>query len=164
MKIRKAAERDIPHILEIYSIAKEYMKNEGNTTQWDENYPSIETIEEDIEKKRLYVIESEESVAAVFVFTLEKEEAYEKIDGEWHYDSPYAVIHRVAKDSSAHGITKLIYNYALEKIPYLRVDTHRDNITMRRALTKFGFTECGIVYYQRGGEKTERIAYDYHSL
>lgn len=165
MKIRKAVSSDITRIDEIYKIAKAYMNKEGNTTQWSDNYPSLQTIKDDLDKEWLYVVENdEERVVAVFVFTLIEEPSYRDIDGEWHYDERYGVIHRIASDGSGHGITKLIYSEALKTIPYLRVDTHRANKTMRAALKAFGFRECGKVYYTRDNERTERIAYDFNII
>lgn len=162
MKTRKAERRDITRIEEIYRAAKEYMVAEGNTTQWSRGYPSRETIEEDISNERLFVIECDGKVVAVFVFTLEEEPAYRKIEGAWNNEEKYAVIHRVASDGTVRGITKFIYTEALKCVPYIRVDTHEKNKTMRSALTRFGFKECGKVYYTRDGERTERLAYDYH--
>lgn len=162
MKTRKAERRDITRIEEIYRTAKEYMAAEGNTTQWSRGYPSRKTIEDDISKDRLFVIENDGRVVAVFVYTLEEEPAYREIEGSWNSEENYAVIHRVASDGSVKGITKFIYTEALKSIPYIRVDTHEKNKSMRAALTRFGFKECGKVYYTRDGERTERVAYDYH--
>ena len=44
MKIIKANETHIPEILEIYTKARKFMKENGNPTQWEEGYPSREKI------------------------------------------------------------------------------------------------------------------------
>ena len=38
--IRHAAESDLPRILEIYDIARQFMRQTGNMTQWVNGYPS----------------------------------------------------------------------------------------------------------------------------
>ena len=43
-------------------------------------------------------------------------------------------------------------------IDYLRCDTHEDNAPMRRALSSFGFRECGTITVANG---TQRVAYDW---
>ena len=48
MKIIKANETHIPEILEIYTKARKFMKENGNPTQWEEGYPSREIVEKDI--------------------------------------------------------------------------------------------------------------------
>lgn len=53
--IRIATKNDLKIILGIYEYAREFMKNNGNETQWNNSYPSEEILIEDIEKKQLYV-------------------------------------------------------------------------------------------------------------
>lgn len=54
-EIVTATEADLPRILEIYDIAKAYMRANGNPNQWNGAYPDPETLRTDIEKQRLYV-------------------------------------------------------------------------------------------------------------
>ena len=42
-------------ILDIYAHAREFMAKNGNPTQWGDNYPSPELLEEDIDTNRLFV-------------------------------------------------------------------------------------------------------------
>ncbi|MDU5164397.1 MAG: hypothetical protein E6212_07585, partial [Actinomyces sp.] len=69
----------------------------------------------------------------------------------------YHVIHRVAAVRE-HGVARAIFSFAAEHADYLRCDTHEDNAPMRRALTSFGFKECGTITVANG---TQRIAYDW---
>lgn len=160
MTIDKIQPSEIREVSTIYKTAREYMKETNNPTQWGDNYPPLSLIKEDIISNRLYGVRDESnSLVAVFVLSRE-EKAYDNCDF-WHSDSPYIVLHRVASNGKVRGITKLIFTYALNECNYLRIDTHRNNKTMQRALLSFGFKECGIVYYQRNGVKEERIAFDY---
>lgn len=161
IEIRKAEEKDIPSILEIYKEAKKYMREHGNPNQWSSSYPSECDILFDIAKGLLYKIVEEEKPVAVFFFTLNEETAYRKIDGAWSKDEYYGTLHRIASNGTKKGILREVVDFALRFVPYIRIDTHRDNKTMQNALLSYGFKECGKVYYLRDGEKAERIAFDY---
>ena len=56
------------------------------------------------------------------------------------------------------GIARAVFGFAAEHADYLRCDTHEDNAPMRRALTSFGFRECGTITVANG---TQRVAYDW---
>ena len=48
--IRLADKKDMEDILAIVKIAKQYMKESGNVTQWAGVYPGQEDFQEDIDK------------------------------------------------------------------------------------------------------------------
>ena len=50
---RGAVRADLPRILDIYARAREFMAKNGNPTQWGDNYPSPQHLEEDIDPNRL---------------------------------------------------------------------------------------------------------------
>ena len=56
MNIRNARVSDLNRMLEIYSIARDYMKANGNANQWGDSYPDKRSIIKDIEDKISYVI------------------------------------------------------------------------------------------------------------
>ena len=86
-------------------------------------------------------------------YTLAK---YIEIDGKWLNDEEYGVVHRIASNGKEKGIAHLVFDWALNKCPNLRIDTHEVNIPMRTLLIKEGFKECGIITIADG---TLRIAY-----
>ena len=45
MNIRKSTSQDLPQILNLYKIAREFMKNNGNPNQWEDRYPEVSTVE-----------------------------------------------------------------------------------------------------------------------
>lgn len=160
MKIRRAESAELPRISELYAAAREYMRRAGNAEQWRGGYPSDEMISEDIQKHRLYVCEDGGDILGVFCYFIGEEPTYRVIeDGTWECDDTarpqYGVMHRVAVDDGAHGrgVARQFFEYALEKCPELRIDTHRDNIPMQRALAKYGFQRRGIIYLENGDER-----------
>ena len=161
MNVRKARNCDISVISEIYADAREFMKSTGNGTQWGSAYPGVALTEEDVRCERLYVVEEGESVLAAFVFFVGNEPTYEKIyDGKWKNSLPYGVIHRVCVSSFARGkgVAGRIFDYCSGFADNLRIDTHRNNIPMQRALTKYGFEYCGIIKLENGDE---RLSYQF---
>ena len=98
-------------------------------------------------------------VVATFAFLPGPDECYDVIeDGQWHSDTPYAVLHRVASDGTVHGIAAAMFAFAKERADHLRIDTHQDNLPMQGAIAKAGFKRAGIVYVSDG---TPRVAFDW---
>ena len=102
-----------------------------------------------------------EHIAGVFVFFKGEDPTYRVIrEGNWHRNSPYGVLHRVASDGSIKGIARFCFDFAKENCDYLRIDTHKDNIPMQNTLAKNGFCRCGIINTDDG---SPRIAYDWEA-
>ena len=111
MNIRKAEERDVSRITEIYAHARAFMAENGNATQWSGGYPGEDVIRADIAAGTLHVCEREGKVAAVFAFILGEDPCYAVIDGAWHAARPYGTIHRIASDGTAKGMAVLRYGF-----------------------------------------------------
>lgn len=157
--IRHAKMAEMERLLEIFDVARAYMRRSGNPTQWGGGYPSREVLCEDIELDRLYVMEDGDGVYAVFVMADGPDPTYAYIDGEWQSDEDYGVIHRVASDGSHRGVFADIAAFAGEKYSRLRIDTHEDNKPMQRAVEKEGFSHRGTIYLANGDPRRayERI-------
>ena len=156
--IRKATTSDLPVILEIYSYAREFMRKNGNPTQWSDKYPEESLLRSDIENHNLYVVVESGHICGVFAFIIGPDETYSRIEqGEWLSKDEYGTIHRVAGDGTVHGLLQKAVSYCEQKIPHLRIDTHQDNQIMQHVILKCGFQECGIIYVNDG---SPRIAYE----
>lgn len=152
-----AKEEDLPRIMEIYDIAKAYMRASGNPNQWNGAYPDPETLRTDIEKQRLYVYKKDGRIHGVFMLLLEEEPTYAYIEGgSWREEIPYGTIHRLAGDGEVEGLFAKCVAFCEGKVKYLRADTHFDNHTMQHLLEKNGFERRGIIYLKNGDP---RIAY-----
>lgn len=155
--IRNARLSDLPRILEIYAIARRFMAEKGNPTQWKEGYPWPDMLEEDIRNRNLYVILEADHLCGCFLFVIGPDPTYGYIeDGAWRSDAPYGTIHRIASDGSG-SIFRAALQFCRTLCPHVRVDTHRDNRPMQYLAEKYGFQRCGIIYVEDG---TPRIAYE----
>lgn len=157
--VRLADKDDFDAIWSIYKDAREFMRQTGNPTQWGDFYPTMPMLEQDIERKELYVVERDGVLCGVFLFTKGPDPWYAEIDGgHWKSDEPYSVIHRVAAKAGVKGIFAECLSFALCHDQHLRIDTHKDNKVMQHVLEKNGFERCGIVYVHE--RKSPRIAYE----
>ena len=160
MKIRLSQTEDIPAIMAIYDVARQFMKDQGNPTQWDGGYPSASLIEDDIATGHSFVVEEEEQLVGTFAFIIGEDPTYQVIEkGAWHFAEPYGTIHRIASNGQVRGLSRQVFDFCCQQLPYLRIDTHADNQAMQAAVLNYGFRECGIIYVADG---SPRLAYDYH--
>ena len=155
--IRKATPWDLPRIREIYEVARQFMRKNGNHSQWGKGDEPEALIEEDIRQGNLYVLE-EAGIHAVFAFIIGEDPTYLEIEeGRWKSEEPYAAVHRVASDGNVQGVLGHVMDYCSAQVPHLRIDTHKDNKVMQHVLEKYGFVSCGIVHVPDG---SPRIAYE----
>ncbi|MBQ6947794.1 MAG: N-acetyltransferase [Clostridia bacterium] len=147
--IRPATFEDIPAILRIFDIARSFMRENGNPTQWI-GYPAEEHVRADIAKGACYVLD-DQGVHAVFSLFSDPDPTYKYIeDGAWPNEAPYGTIHRIASDGTRRGVVRQAVDFALQFHSVLRCDTHKDNLPMQRALIGAGFVRCGIIYLENG--------------
>ena len=73
---RGARRADLDAILKIYARARQAMADSGNPTQWGDNYPTPELLEEDIDTNRLFVYMVNGQMQAVFAFILGEDPTY----------------------------------------------------------------------------------------
>lgn len=155
--IRKATPHDLPRIREIYEMARQFMRKNGNHSQWGKGDEPEALIEEDIRQGNLYVLE-EAGIHAVFAFIIGEDPTHLEIEeGSWKSEEPYAAVHRVASDGTVQGVLGHVMDYCSAQVPHLRIDTHKDNKVMQHVLEKYGFVSCGIVHVRDG---SPRIAYE----
>lgn len=159
MNIRKATQNALEAIMKIYEIARRYMLDNGNSTQWGENYPPETLVTRDINNDNCYVGVTEEyELHLVFSLIAGEDPTYLKIDGDWLSDTPYSTIHRVASDGKVKGTFAECLKFCKTKSSNLRINTHQDNATMLHLIEKNGFTRCGIIYVRDG---SPRVAFQY---
>lgn len=158
IRIRRSNRKDIDAIMECYETARQYMRANGNASQWVNGYPSRELVESDIASGAGYVGEDEEGRPVMaFAFIIGDDPTYADIrDGEWLDRRPYGTIHRLGSNGRQRGVLRACVSFCLGIIDNIRLDTHADNLTMQRGVEALGFAKCGIIFCQDG---TPRIAY-----
>ena len=164
MEFRKAVETDKNNIMKIINQAKAYFKENG-IDQWQDGYPNMTTIQKDIMDGNGYILLKDKEIVATSAVIFGKEKNYETIfQGKWISEGEYVAIHRIAVTSRYKGLglsTEIIKNIeaiSLEKgVHSIKVDTHKQNLSMQKLLEKNNFQYCGIIYLE---DKSERIAFE----
>lgn len=158
MEIRKSTQKDIESIMRLIHQAQDYFKN-AHIDQWQDGYPQNKDILNDIQKENSYVLVNSNVIATMY-FALEEDPCYKTIDGAWLTDQPYAVIHRIVVDENYKGknLAKILLDYGVRickdnHIKSIRIDTHQDNLSMQRFLTKNGFHQCGGITLLSGAPR-----------
>ncbi|MGL4990638.1 MAG: GNAT family N-acetyltransferase [Sarcina sp.] len=163
---RKANINDVDDIMQIIDDAKISLKN-MNIDQWQNGYPDCITIKEDILKSISYVFcDSSDKKNAIASVSFDGESTYDNIyNGQWLSTEKFLVIHRFAtkNDVKRNGIASTMMNYIkelaqLNNVKSIKIDTHKNNIPMRKFLEKNDFKYCGIILLNDGNE---RAAYEF---
>ena len=158
MEVRKANTNDYTAVCRLLQMGRENIKALG-IDQWQNGDPSEQDLKNDLNNGTLYVADDGGKVLGMcFIGFYESD--YEYIYwGNWE-KGDYAVMHRVAVDTDARG--KGVFAALIKKATelaivggknQLRIDTHRGNITMQKALKKGGFCRAGVIYLKNGDER-----------
>lgn len=164
--IRPAVYADIKGIMQLIKHAQALLAAK-NIDQWQDNYPNIQTIQNDIDHGYSHVIEDDKGhLLATAMISFDGEPTYQHIDGQWlsDKDAQYTVVHRIAvhPNNKRQGIARFILNWVYERLSQenaqsFRIDTHKHNTAMQKLLDSMGFQYCGIIYLENGAE---RLAYE----
>lgn len=158
--VRKTTQEDVRAVLEIYENARKRMRAEGNNGQWI-TYPNEKSLANDMKKGQSFVVAEEGTVIGTFYFCEEEDATYGYIEGKWKGTGPYGVIHRIAGDGIHRGILLEAVKFALRSVSDIRIDTHRNNISMQTALRKLGFVQCGTIFvHDEFSDHSARVAYE----
>lgn len=163
-QLRKTEDRDISAVMHIIKQAQQYFK-EKNIDQWQNGYPDELIIKEDIKRGWSYILSDGDNVVATAAISFEGEPTYDEIyEGRWLSNEKYAVIHRICVNSEfkGTGLASQILDSAEKlcverNVHSIKIDTHKENISMQRSLVKNGYKYCGIIYLE---DKSERIAFE----
>ena len=158
LTVRKAVPEELDRLMEIYRAAREFMIRSGNPYQWGRSKPARETVAEDIAAGRCHVVLRDGAICGVFALCEGEDPTYRVIEGAWRNNAPYIAIHRVAGDGTAKGVFRAAADYCKARCDSVRVDTHADNRPMQAAVTKAGFTYCGVIRLPDGAP---RLAYQW---
>lgn len=162
-QVRHALIDDVGEIMAMVDFSRRLMRAEGNVQQWVNGYPSEDAIKADIKSGNGYVVEEGDGrIVGYFAFVIGADPTYQNIYcGKWTDEGEvYGTIHRLAKAEGAHNVANRCLEWCKLQIDYLRIDTHKDNKTMKKVASKAGFEYRGIIYVTDG---TERDAYQWKS-
>jgi predicted GNAT family N-acyltransferase len=161
MKVITNEIKYLDDVMNIINQAKLYFKN-NSINQWQDGYPNSDSIISDINNHVSYVLIDNDVVIGTMYFHIGDDPTYKYIEnGQWlTKNQKYGIIHRIAVDENVKGksLALNLVNYAIKQcqinnINSIRIDTHKDNLSMQRFLLKNGFQSCGIIYLENGDQR-----------
>tara|TARA_Y100001935_G_C17158286_1_gene433953 strand:- start:293 stop:802 length:510 start_codon:yes stop_codon:yes gene_type:complete len=152
IKIKLAKIVDLQRVKEIANACALDMINR-KIFQWNENYPSIEIFEKDIENKNLYVYENDSKILGCVVLSLAKDEEYK--DVRWlTKDGNNLYVHRLAVDPKFQkkGIGRTLMDFAEEYarksgLKSIRLDTFSRNERNNKFYKSRKYIQLDDVYF-----------------
>lgn len=155
MNYSKATKEQTKEVFSVFSAAVNHMEQQG-IHQWDEIYPDLPTISEDIAKNQMYIGMIDDNIAVCFVLSEEYDEEYK--NGKWQWpNSKFCVIHRLCVNPQFQnkGIAKQTMEY-IEKLckeagyDSIRLDCFTQNPYSRKLYEKAGYSVVGYADWRKG--------------
>lgn len=152
IKIRKATEKDIDNIKDIYkNVIVDLNKNKIDML-WGDVYPFCE-IEYDIKDNNMYIIEFDDSIVGSFVMSDFDDPDYHEI--KWKKNSNFVYLNRLVVDPQFQGkgiakeVLKLIEKY-MKKVNYetIRLTVYEHNFPAIKLYENFGFIKINKGFWQ----------------
>ncbi len=126
--------------------------------QWNEFYPSLEKLEQDIQDQELYKFTEEGQIIGIIVLTSTMDREYEPI--EWlteNYRNLY--IHRLAVDPDfwGQGYAQQLMSFAEDfarknKFQSVRLDTFSQNKRNQKFYESRGYQKLGDIFFPKQSE------------
>ncbi len=164
--IRRATLSDVDTIMGIVRSAQQSLRELG-IDQWQDGYPSPDSIKLDIDAQVGYVACDEDSIVGYAAIVLTGEPAYMQIAELWHTSERYVVVHRLCVDSSQRrrGVGIMLMKHAAdmarrEGYDAFRIDTHKGNIRMMCMMQRLGFSHVGKILYDSGEREAFELSLD----
>lgn len=155
--IQIANTSDLKEIKELTEACAVAMQQKG-IFQWNEYYPSIEKLEEDIRKEELYVLREKGEILGIIVLTPEMDEEY--IPVEWLTPNDRNLyVHRLATHPAVWGrgygqeLMKFAETFGGEyNYRSIRLDTFSQNVRNQKFYEARGYTRLGNIYFPMQSE------------
>jgi ribosomal protein S18 acetylase RimI-like enzyme len=155
MTITKASPSDIPEIMSLISAAVKKMIADG-LYQWDEQYPNVEVITDDISAGNLFKISEKDRIAGVIVLNEQYFPQYNDLAWE-DTGGKFLIVHRlcVHPDYQGQGYAQKLMRFAEEytkKNGYssIRLDTYTSNQRALALYDSLNYRRVGMVTFRKG--------------
>ena len=156
--IRNANLKDLVSSKSLTEACAEKMQ-ENDIFQWNEHYPSLEKLQEDIEREELFLLEENEELQGIVVLTPHMDEEYTPIAWLTPKGSRNLYVHRLATNpkewGSGHGrkLMDFAEDFARSNgYISVRLDTFSQNQRNQRFYEARGYKRLGNIYFPKQSE------------
>ena len=155
--IRKAELKDLASVKNLTESCAKSMQEKG-IFQWNEYYPSLDRLQEDITKGEMYLLQDDEDLQGIVVLTPHMDEEY--IPVEWlSPNETNLYVHRLATNPEMWGsgngrkLMEFAEHFA-RKNGYIsvRLDTFSQNRRNQRFYEARGYKRLGNIYFPKQSE------------
>ncbi|WP_029038050.1 GNAT family N-acetyltransferase [Salinimicrobium xinjiangense] len=155
--IRPAQLEDLASIKKLTEACAQSMQEKG-IFQWNEYYPSLEKLQEDISNEELFVLEEKAQLQGIIVLTPNMDKEYISVD--WLTPNKNNLyVHRLATNPRNWGSGKgrklmdFAENFAREKgYSSVRLDTFSQNERNQKFYEVRGYKRLGNIYFPKQSE------------
>jgi len=155
--IRKAQINELKEIKLLTEACAQVMIRKG-IFQWNEHYPSVDKLREDILKEELYLLEENDTILGIIVITEVMDEEYIPI--QWLSNTSNNIyIHRLAThpDFWGKGYAQKLMDFAenfARKFHFesVRLDTFSKNKRNQKFYEVRGYKKLGNIYFPKQSE------------
>ncbi len=141
----------LPQIFEIFQDCKLAMEKEG-IFQWNQGYPNIEVISNDILKGHSYGLYDENTCVGVISINTDQEPAYKSV--KWEDTGLVLIIHRLTiapsyqKNGFARSLMDFAESYGLKNgFTSIRLDAYSGNLRVINFYETRGYIKRGEIYF-----------------
>lgn len=145
-------ESELKEILALTRACGLHMRENG-IDQWDENYPDIDSLRNDVERNTLFAYREHGVVLGIVVLNEDQDEEYAEINWSTSEQDRNLVVHRLAvhPDHQGKGIARKLMDFSEEfarKQGYnaIRLDTFSQNPRNQKFYRTRGYSELGSVF------------------
>lgn len=154
MRIVKGDRRHVDPVWSLMDRCRRALEAEG-IVQWDDGYPTRETVETDVRRGTLYILEDDDSRCVASV-ALDENQSTEYASLAWTGGEPALVVHRLCVDPQAQGrghahrLMEFAELHALRSgYASVRLDAYTGNERSVGLYQRRGYREVGQVHFPR---------------
>ena len=155
MHIVEADERHVAPVWALVERCRDALAREG-IAQWDAVYPTAATVEQDVARRSLFVLEDAGAGGVVGCVTLTPEQDPEYGTVAWALPEPALVVHRLCVEPAmqgrghAHRIMGFAESHAAARgYASVRLDAYTGNPRAVALYRRRGYREAGQVFFPR---------------
>ncbi|MES2205585.1 MAG: GNAT family N-acetyltransferase [Pseudomonadota bacterium] len=155
INIRSAISDENSSVFSLIQACIRHMQSQG-IDQWDELYPDLKTVENDIQQATSYVALYDQKIIGTFILNDIQEPEYAEVS--WQFtQGPTAVIHRLMTHPllEGQGLARLLMEFAEQEAmnkgyQTIRLDAFTQNPRAVRFYERLGYSCAGNVQFRKG--------------